>query len=224
MTLRGSALIALWNDRSEHRLDYDVWHTREHVPQRLSVPGFISARRYSEGSGPLPSYFTLYTLTQIGVLSSEAYRRLLEEPTPWSRSMRPDFARFLRLPCTLRTSRGGGLGGWMMAALAHHAGPVPGIDAVLAQLMSLAGVTAVHYATVDRESPGVPFTIQNQQADADGVLIVEGYKSDLLTAAQPQVDASLASTLRLSEHTLYKLAFALEAGERELVEQLPHEP
>lgn len=225
MTFPGSALIALWNDRADHRADYDIWHTREHVPQRLSVPGFVSARRYGEGDGKLPPYLTLYALTGTQVLTSEPYRQLLRDPTPWSLSMRPDFARFLRLACNLRASRGGGLGGWALAALAREAATATSLDPALEELSRLPGITAIHYAAVDRDSPGVPFGIdQEAGCDADGVLIVEGYKSDLIRNARPDIDARLAPSLALEKHTLYRLAFSLEAQDLASLVQVPREP
>jgi hypothetical protein len=221
MSFPGSALIALWNDRAKHRSDYDIWHTREHVPQRLSVAGFVSARRYSEGDGPLPTYMTLYALTGMDVLVSDSYRRLLQEPTPWSLSMRPDFARFLRLACTLRASRGGGLGGWAMAALARQVSQSADLEERLDRLLCQPGITAIHYASVDRGSPNVPFVVPREDGvDADGVLLVEGYKSDLIRAAYPDVEARLAPCLRLEKQTFYRLAFALEARDRDSMAQV----
>jgi hypothetical protein len=47
MALRGSAFLALWNEVGATRqAEYDLWHTLEHVPQRVGVPGFISGHQY----------------------------------------------------------------------------------------------------------------------------------------------------------------------------------
>jgi hypothetical protein len=41
------AILALWNDYpSGLAEEYEAWHTFEHVPERLTVPGMRAARRY----------------------------------------------------------------------------------------------------------------------------------------------------------------------------------
>ncbi len=111
MTLPGTAFLALWNERAASRDDYDVWHTREHVPQRLTIPGILAGQRYSDGDGPLPSYFTLYPLADLQVLESSQYRSVVERPTPWSLSMRPAMSDWYRQGCQTAVSLGGGIGG-----------------------------------------------------------------------------------------------------------------
>ena len=96
--LKGQGLLSLWNGFDPARRDeYDLWHTRQHVPERLGIAGMLRARRYDGGQGPLPEFLTLYELTSSAVLSSAPYRQLLENPTPWSRSMRPSFRDFFRV-------------------------------------------------------------------------------------------------------------------------------
>lgn len=210
------ALIALWNGRAAHRGDYDIWHTREHVPERLSVPGFLSAVRYSGGEGPLPAYFTLYTVADRGVLESPAYRRLFDNPTRWTHSMRPDMTGFLRLACGLKVHVGGGVGGWALVCLTRTVDESV-VEAAVRGLTDIPAVTAVHYGQVDRDVSGVGVVAARQDSDADGVLVVEGYDGAMLRAARPQIDARLASALEPFDHTFYKLAFALRADERERV-------
>jgi hypothetical protein len=60
MALRGTGILAVWNDTAPAGdAEFSDWHTREHVPERVAVPGFLSGRRYSTVSGS-PKYFTLY--------------------------------------------------------------------------------------------------------------------------------------------------------------------
>ena len=41
MPLRGSAFLAIWHDIEAHgELEYDDWHTREHMPERVA-PGAL---------------------------------------------------------------------------------------------------------------------------------------------------------------------------------------
>jgi len=104
-----SALLALWNGVAPALdADYNAWHAEEHVPERLTVPGILWARRYAAfwpQSGP--RYLTLYGLQDAQVLQSAPYQRLLREPTPMSARMRPHLCDLSRWVCALRTPHSG---------------------------------------------------------------------------------------------------------------------
>ncbi len=142
MPLAGTAFLALWNDIAREREpEYDRWHTHEHVPERIGVAGFRGARRYVNRAREQHRYCTLYELESLAVLESAAYRALVERPSPWSASMRPDFANFLRVPCTLAASLGEGIGG-ALGVLCYAQADAPGTS--LFALMALDGVVACH--------------------------------------------------------------------------------
>ncbi len=98
-----SALLALWNGVTPALdADYNAWHAQEHVPERLTVPGILWARRYAAfwpQTGP--RYLTLYGLRHAQVLEEAAYQRLLREPTPLSAQMRPHLCHLSRWVCAL---------------------------------------------------------------------------------------------------------------------------
>jgi len=109
MTGPGNALLVLWNDVDPAlAAEYEDWHANEHVPERLTVPGIVWARRYARmDEGTMPRYLTLYGLRDRDVLESDAYRRLLREPTPASRRMRPALRNICRWVCELLHDRSG---------------------------------------------------------------------------------------------------------------------
>jgi hypothetical protein len=93
-----AAFLALWNDLARGReAEYDTWHTREHLPERVAAPGFRNGRRYTAPSHPTHRWFTLYDVEDPGVFETPEYLDLLRNPTSWSASMRPDFRNFLRV-------------------------------------------------------------------------------------------------------------------------------
>lgn len=106
-TAAATALLALWNDVDPtYEAEYNDWHANEHVPERLTVPGMLWAsrwRRESPGNGP--RYLTLYGLREAAVLDEAAYQRLLAEPTPASRRMRPLLRNLSRWVCTIEAMR-----------------------------------------------------------------------------------------------------------------------
>src|SRR3954470_9134847 len=98
MPLAGAAFLALWNDiRRAREPEYDQWHTLEHVPERAAIDGFHGARRYVNRQREEHRYFTLYDVADLAVFDSPQYREVVDQPTPWSASMRADFSNFVRV-------------------------------------------------------------------------------------------------------------------------------
>jgi hypothetical protein len=79
-------LLVMMDIDPEHEEDFNRWYSEEHVPERLSVPGFVSARRFRAVEGS-PRYLALYELDSPDVLQSDAYRHFLEGEgeTQWTR-------------------------------------------------------------------------------------------------------------------------------------------
>jgi hypothetical protein len=67
--------------------EFNDWYDMEHVPDRTSIPGFETGRRYVCLSG-WPRYLSMYDLTTIDVLESEAYKsRSWNGFTAWTKRM-----------------------------------------------------------------------------------------------------------------------------------------
>ena len=148
--LKGGAFLALWNDIAPAReAEYDRWHTVEHVPERVAVRGFHAGRRYVNRQRREHRYFTLYDIDDLDVLDSREYQDLVDNPTPWSASMRPDFSNFLRAPCRVLASRGEGIGG-AIAVLCFGSGLVPDDEAqhMTQRASETANVVGVHLGAV----------------------------------------------------------------------------
>ena len=212
----GDAVLALWNGvEASRRREYDLWHTREHVPERIAVPGMNGARRYVRASGPLPEFLTLYAMEDTGVLQSEPYRKLLDNPTAWSRSMRPSFRGFLRLCCQRLFSLGGGLGTCLAAIVVDDAIDLraPAVRDGLQTLVTQDAIVAVHVLERDRNVPDVPFQIGGERPDFpdNGAIFIEGFDAAELTASMPDIAACLAGLGMADKSlTLYNLAYALD--------------
>ena len=73
MALRGSAFLAIWHDIETHgEVEFNDWHTREHMPERVGRPGFEAGRRWVDWSRARHRYFTLYETRTIDVLATSA--------------------------------------------------------------------------------------------------------------------------------------------------------
>jgi hypothetical protein len=91
----------------EHEADFNRWYDEEHVPERLSCPGFLTARRYRaapgipggkpvQGEPRAPRYLAVYEVTGPEVLQTEEYRRQIATPTEWTLRIQRNMAVQLR--------------------------------------------------------------------------------------------------------------------------------
>ena len=148
----------------------------------------LSARRYEKIEGALPQFFTLYGLESLDVLTSPAYRRLLDNPTEWSRRMRPAFRGFMRLCCHRAASAGGGLGGWLLATVVSETADFNSI-AWRSWLMGLfddPAVVAAHMLRTDPGIPEVPFNVGGDTLDFPraGAILIESYSGMALAKSR----------------------------------------
>lgn len=80
-----NGLMAMWADIDEGDLPaFQQWHNCEHIPERISIPGFNTGRRY-RGMEGAPTFFMVYETDDAAVLGSTAYHERLNNPTPWTR-------------------------------------------------------------------------------------------------------------------------------------------
>jgi hypothetical protein len=87
---KGTGLLMVWADVPAHREeDFNRWYNEEHLAERLSVPGFLSAARYEAVKGG-PKHLACYELDDVSVLESDAYRRVSANPTAWTKRCSPE--------------------------------------------------------------------------------------------------------------------------------------
>jgi hypothetical protein len=87
---KGTGLLMVWADvPADKEEEFNRWYNEEHLAERLSVPGFLSAARYEAVRGG-PKHLACYELEDVGVLESDAYKRVQAHPTPWTRRCSPE--------------------------------------------------------------------------------------------------------------------------------------
>lgn len=85
--MTGTGALAVWNNRlKQSEANYESWYQGEHLPERLGIPGFVRGRRYQAVAGDL-EFFTWYEVESPATLRSEAYKKCLANPTPWTQEM-----------------------------------------------------------------------------------------------------------------------------------------
>ena len=80
-----TGMMAFWADiDADYVLRYQQWHNCEHVPERVSIPGFVEGRRY-RALDDRPHFLMFYDTQTASVLASDAYMAALNKPTSWTK-------------------------------------------------------------------------------------------------------------------------------------------
>ena len=86
---KGTAIMVVYTDVAvEHDADFNTWYNQEHLPERLSNPGFLDGARYEALRGG-PRYLAVYELESAEALQSDEYQRQRANPTDWSKRVSP---------------------------------------------------------------------------------------------------------------------------------------
>ena len=181
MALLGKAVLAMWWDVSaESRPELEHWHAHEHFPERLALPGFRRASRWTavdDGAG----FFVMYELEDHTVLASAPYVARLNAPSAWSTRMMPLHRGMVRSQCKVLHSRG--------AVTARHALTIRlsaldaqalqrGLEELAAVVTQQPGLVGLHL--LRHEAPALATTTEQKirgDADraADWVIVACGY-------------------------------------------------
>jgi hypothetical protein len=105
---KGMLLTSMDIDPSDEA-DFNRWYDREHLEERVAIPGFLEARRYVAHEGR-PKYLCLYSTATFDVLDSPAYRAALANPTDWSTRTMARFRNMIRAVARITISGGRGRG------------------------------------------------------------------------------------------------------------------
>src|SRR4030095_13605710 len=114
MSFAGTGVVAIWHDLlPDARDDFYEWHNREHMPERVGIPGFRRGRRYVAISGQ-PEFFNLYEADSPETLLGQDYLNRLNAPTAWTQRAVPSFRTVARSICRVAFTNGVGSGGVML--------------------------------------------------------------------------------------------------------------
>jgi hypothetical protein len=205
MELLGKGALLIWHDPSaELESDYNEWHSKEHMFERVGIPGFRRGQRAVAISGA-PRYFNLYEVDDVETLTSKAYLDRLNDPTPWTRRVVPHMHNNSRTLC--RVTAGSGTGGvpvfWTTILLS------PAMDradelrtwlagGVLPELVKRPGVLGAHLVEGEKSTSGTE-TVEKQLRGGetelvDWVILVGGYDDEVLAAVRsnPLSESALA--------------------------------
>jgi hypothetical protein len=191
----GNAALAIWMDVDPAgEEDFNAWYSRQHLPERLGVPGFLRGRRYA-AVGSAPAYFTLYETATADVLSSPAYLERLNDPTDWTRRALPVVRRMTRNAYRrLAATPGDGVERHLLTARVQPAsGRGPYVrDWLEAEVAgTLAGLEGVAAAAVYATETGGTSVVTEERRIVGGEVVGATPFLALLEVADPSAEAPL---------------------------------
>ena len=205
MTLLGKGALVIWHDpAAEAESDYNEWHSKEHMFERVGIPGFRRGQRGVAISGA-PRYFNLYEVDGFDVLTSDAYLARLNDPTAWTRRIVPHMHNNSRTLCRVAASFGaGGVPACWTMILVSPAADREGalrawlVDDALPQVAKRPGVLSAHLLEGDPSTSGTDTAEKRLRGGGnelvDWVLLIGGYDdAELATVADEVLTADLLS-------------------------------
>jgi len=233
------AFLAIWSDIDEDGADqWYRWHTEEHMPERVAIPGFLAGRRYEridEDLGHdvprdrrLQHCFMMYEGERLSVFNSDAYIERLNHPTAWTRKVSPSFTNFSRGACQLGFSAGEGYGGAVLllrfdadaAAEELSDMTLDGLADFLTTLPGRSSITAVHFGICRPEITDVE-TSEKRARQATGeaafrsVLMIEACDLQQLVTDTSAIMSSLTATglpIDGARYGFFRISYLLTRG------------
>jgi hypothetical protein len=194
----------------EFEADFNRWYDREHMQERVAIPGFQSARRFRAlEDGPRP-YLALYYTDTLAVFRSDAYRKAFANQTEWSlrnfERMRGTQRRVGELAIELGDGEGGALA---LFVVPQGLADVPGLRDGLARSLEQDHIIRASVLQTDT-SLSSPVTAGAAPVPSDLMVTIEATRPE----AAAECAAALAAQLKLpaSEVHAFRTLWRLDAG------------
>ena len=217
MPLAGKGmLLTSMNVDAADEAEFNRWYDREHLEERVAIPGFLEARRYVAHAGN-PKYLSLYSTETFEVLDSPAYRTALANQTAWSKANIARFKDMIRGVARITISRGTGRGAVLgILRLRPAAGSEDTLRGALRQQLDpskLDGVISMHLLEND---PALSKPITDNPAATsdpgagDWFVLIDATDVNAMPAATARFTAFQS---QMVSSGIYKLMFDLAKGD-----------
>lgn len=193
MSLFGKGMLVVFTEvKSRDERDFNEWYNREHIDERINLPGFHRARRYVAVRGS-PKYLAIYECDSVGDLATPDYLHLLANQTPWTQAVMARFTQFHRLTLRTQIDLTHGVGG-TVACVRFVPDPrerKPLVawlqETVLPRVIARPGLLGAFAAETDLEVTNAPLqekSMDHPKADeAEWVVMLEGADAASVGAA-----------------------------------------
>ena len=157
MALLGKGALLNWGGvLAKHDLDYNLWHSLEHMPERMSVKGFLRAFRCVglKGTNDNDKYFMMYDVKSKGILSSKQYLNRLNNPTDWTSKILSKYVYPSRAICEVIKTKSltNGLSGFFVTIrYLSQNNDIKNFYNISDEIMCQNGIFSIHCFQSDRE-------------------------------------------------------------------------
>lgn len=210
----GGVLFVASDVDPAHDLDYNRWYDREHVLERVRIPGFVSGTRYQAIEAG-KRYLGLYHTESLAVFGTPAYRQAFQHQTPWSVSNLERMRQPMRRVCQVLAHTGAGQGSVLVIVQLPLGSTQAQLEAqVLALGAQLAQVDGFVHSCLylPDESLSTPLPQESTEGRVlQPMLLV--HASTLAGAQQLRAQASQALAVSGEATSLYALGWQLHAAD-----------
>ena len=198
MSLLGTSIaVNLSGVLGEKEVDYNQGDSMEHMPERISLPGFLRGFRAQgePGTHIEDKYFMMYEAKNKEIFVSKKYLERLNNPTKWTKEILSSYISPSRTVCSVIASKSRGFSSFL--ATIRFLDPdidnkfnVEKLKLSIPQIIQLVGVTGMHVLLGDnnfgqmkteekkyRSSQGLDDQVVSQ------VIIIEGLNYSALRKA-----------------------------------------
>jgi hypothetical protein len=149
MTADSPGMLLTWmNVDPQHEDEFNRWYDREHIEERVRIPGFLSGARYLNAGGG-PRYLGLYRTESLAVFDSPAYRDAFGHQTPWSVANLGRMRDAIRRVSSIAIEVGFGSGAWVAVVRLGSTVADSQIAAVLPSLLRVDGIVSARLLIPD---------------------------------------------------------------------------
>ena len=157
MAILGKGALSNWGGvLPKHDLDYNLWHSLEHMPERMSVKGFLRAFRCVglKGTNENDKYFMMYDVKSKDILSSKQYLNRLNNPTDWTSKILSKYVYPSRAICEVIKTKSltNGLSGFFVTIrYLSQNNDIKNFYKISDKIMFQNGIFSIHCFQSDRE-------------------------------------------------------------------------
>jgi len=204
-------LLTSMNVDPADEAEFNRWYDREHLEERVAIPGFLEARRYVAHDGN-PKYLSLYSTETFEVLDSPAYRTALANQTAWSKANIARFKDMIRGVARITISRGVGRGAVLgIIRLRPSAGAENQLRRTLRELLDpaeLDGIISMHLLENDAglSKPLADNPAASDPGAGDWFVLIDATDVSAVSAAAARLAAFKSQTVSSG---IYRLMFDL---------------
>jgi hypothetical protein len=201
-----------WDVTPEYRQEFEHWHSHEHFPERMGIPGFLRGSRWASADEG-DAFFVMYELEDFSILTSPGYLERLNQPSPWSTRLMPHHRNMMRSQCHVLHSVGGGIARYALTLrLSAQSAGDSLHDYLKSQAMSIAadaGTTGAHI--LQTRTPDLPATTEQlirggSDRAADLIFVACGYdRGALQSLGEDALSAPVLARNGATPDTLVRL-------------------